>query len=89
MSYRVSMSELMAAGESVQNEKLGRLVRAATSPSAGTKRMLANRVHQFETEAGMTSKVMVEKLKAGEIEETPMIARWLFWLETRDCHVTG
>lgn len=89
MSYRVSMSELMVAGEGVQNEKLGRLVRAATNPSAGTKQMPANRVRQFEVEAGMTSQVMVEKLKAGEIEETPMIARWLFWLETRDCRIAG
>lgn len=89
MSYRVGMSELMAAGEEVQRTKLDRLVQAATNPSAGAKRMLASRVNQFEVEAGMTSEVMVERLRAGEIEETPMVARWLFWLETRDCHVAG
>lgn len=89
MSYHVKLSDLACMPIVDSDRVLGELVHSARTNRNGQAAVLDARIRSFEMRYEMTSDQLREGLRAGTIEETADIARWLFTLDARDNRCAG
>ena len=66
-----------------KQEALAELVERSRQPPNGQLTALYEILGTFEAKYGMSTDDMIEKFRAGELEDTPDIARWLVLSKAR------
>lgn len=89
MSYSVKLAALGQMTDAEQATVLTEMVSSARGKRNGQALILNSQVREFEQRYEMASTEMMTRLKAGTMEETQEIARWLFLLNARDNRLSG
>lgn len=84
MSYHLRLSDLARMSLTDSDQALASLVQAAKNDRNGQRAELDARVREFELRYEMSSDVMRERLRSGELDEAAEIVRWLMTLSAHD-----
>ncbi len=79
----IKLKALYEMSAQEREKTLSELVKGANLPRNGHPSRLDARIREFEVRFEMTSAELHERLRAGVLEETAEIAKWLFLLDAR------
>jgi len=83
MLQTVRTADLALMTEPERQAALGEMMRAVKAPVNGYASILAARLREFERRYEISSRQLIEQLKAGTRNETADIARWLMLLQVQ------
>jgi len=79
----LKLSDLAKLPKTERDAALGELVRAAKAPRNGQARALDDRIRAFEVRYEMTSEQMLQRLAAGQLQDTADVSKWTTLLYAR------
>ena len=81
MTLAILVKELRQMSAKRRNEKFREMTEAAKRPRNGQYDGLRDKVLAYEKQYGMDSKAMLQRFKAGELQDTADISLWLMYLD--------